>query len=59
MSHYASLVVAEKPLEAHQSYRRCRSSIVSGQLPPDLEVGGQVWSLHAKGRRGVCAPACA
>ena len=42
MSHYASLVVAEKPLEAHQSYRRRRSSVVSGQLPPDLEMGGQV-----------------
>ena len=50
MSHYASLVVAEKPLEAHQSYRRRRSSVVSGQLPPDLEMGGQVCSQHAKGR---------
>ena len=42
VSHYASLVVAEKPLEAHQNYRRRRSSIVSGQLLPDLEMGGQV-----------------
>ncbi len=44
VSHYASLVLAEKPLEAHQQYKRRRSSIAAGQLPPDLELGPQVCS---------------
>ena len=42
MSHYVSLVVAEKPLEAHAQYRRRRSSIAVGLLPPDIELGAQV-----------------
>lgn len=42
VSHYASLVLAEKPLEAHQQYKRRRSSIAAGQLPTDFELGPQV-----------------
>lgn len=42
MSHYASLITAEKPLEAHREYMRRRSSVVTapgGRADPDLEQG--------------------
>ena len=42
VSHYASLIFAEKPLEAQKQYKRRRSSIAAGQLPPDVELGTQV-----------------
>jgi hypothetical protein len=42
VSHYASLLLAEKPLEAHAQYRRRRSSIAAGPLPPDIELGARV-----------------
>jgi hypothetical protein len=42
VSHYASLLVAEKPLEAHAQYRRHRSGIAVRLLPPDIELGAQV-----------------
>lgn len=43
ITHYASLITAEKPLEAHRAYMaHRRSSMISvGQtLPVDVEVGG-------------------
>ena len=49
MSHYATLVLAEKPLEAHQQYKRRRSSVAAGQLPPDIELGAQVCSTPCLG----------
>ena len=43
ITHYASLITAERPLEAHRAYKaHRRSSMVSaGQtLPADVEEGG-------------------
>ena len=59
MSHYAALVLAKKPLEAHQQYKRRRSSVASGQLPPDIELGAQVCSTPCLGSGVLSAAACA
>lgn len=43
ITHYASLITAEKPLEAHRAYmaHRRSSMIGAGQtLPVDVEAGG-------------------
>lgn len=50
ITHYASLITAEKPLEAHRAYvAHRRSSMVSaGQtLPDDVEVGGGAYEVQA------------
>ncbi|CAL8468309.1 g7849 [Coccomyxa elongata] len=50
ITHYASLITAEKPLEAHRAYMaHRRSSMVSaGQmLPADVEVGGGAYEVQA------------
>lgn len=42
ITHYASLIAAEKPLEAHKAYMaHRRSSMVAAAQPPvDIEEGG-------------------
>ena len=49
MTHYASLITAEKPLEAHRDYMAHRRSSMVGstQLPPpvDMESGG-AYDVH-------------
>lgn len=55
MTHYASLITAEKPLEAHRAYiaHRRSSMVGSAQLPPpaDLESGG-AYDVHADAAAG-------
>ena len=50
VTHYASLITAEKPLEAHRDYMAHRRSSMVGstQLPPpaDMESGG-AYDVHA------------